>query len=143
MKKKLIIGLSIALFLVAFVVIIIISSPPKKTTNSNTTPKKSESTENHTHSWSEWITEKDPTCTSNGIKYRTCECGEIEDISFAALEHNFGDWVIEVNPKCNEEGIKAHVCVRCNLKETQKIDAMAGINVTSGIVFPFSHFETA
>lgn len=32
----------------------------------------------HTHSWSSWVTSKEPGCTTTGSKYRTCYCGAKE-----------------------------------------------------------------
>ena len=38
----------------------------------------------HNHLWSEWIIEKEATCTENGIKSRTCSCGASESFELPA-----------------------------------------------------------
>ena len=43
-----------------------------------------------THSWGEWTTTKNPTCTAKGEQERTCtECEETETSEINALGH---DW---------------------------------------------------
>ena len=39
------------------------------------------------HGFSEWVTETEPTCTSFGLKKRSCECGEVEYCVLDALAH--------------------------------------------------------
>ena len=56
---------------------------------------------NHVHSFGEWVNTKEPTCTENGIRTRTCsDCGETEDEEVPALGHNF---VEEVCTECGAE----------------------------------------
>lgn len=40
----------------------------------------------HTHNFGEWY-ETAPTCTADGYKTRTCECGETETVTIPATEH--------------------------------------------------------
>ena len=49
--------------------------------------------EGHTHAFGEWVTVKEATEAEEGLKERTCECGEKETETIAKLEHvhNFGD----------------------------------------------------
>ncbi len=50
----------------------------------------------HTHSYGDWVTVTEPSCTSQGLQVRTCECGEQETRSIPALGHNFEDGVCTV-----------------------------------------------
>ena len=60
---------------------------------------------------------KEPTCTEEGEKTYTCECGYRSTEKIPALGHNFSDkWTIDVKPTCTEEGVKYHKCLRCGEK---------------------------
>lgn len=124
MKKKIIVGISIALILIlSIIIIIILSLPDNKSDISKKSSPQSTTTETHTHIWSEWITETEATCTSKGLKYRLCECGEKDEISLAILEHQFSQWTVINEAKCGIEGLKERYCTNCSFKETQSIDA--------------------
>ncbi len=43
----------------------------------------------HTHTWGEWETVTEPTCTSNGFKRRSCSCGEVQSEPINAIGHNW------------------------------------------------------
>lgn len=58
------------------------------------------------------------------MKYRTCECGEIDEITFAPLEHNFSAWITIINPQCNINGLEERICSECNYKESKVVDAL-------------------
>lgn len=59
---------------------------------------------NHTHSFEQWETSKNPTCTEDGIKIRYCSCGEMQSQNIPALGHNE---VIDKNiePTCTKTGL--------------------------------------
>ena len=79
---------------------------------------KTESLENHTHSWGEMQIEIEPTCTDGGLYIRTCRCGATQEYSIAPSKHVFGEWEITQEPTCTEEGLKQSVCKNCGeLKE--------------------------
>ena len=67
----------------------------------------------HEHSWSDWTVTTEPTCTEAGVETRTCECGETETRTIAALGHN-EEIIPAVEPTCTEtgltEGKKCSVC---------------------------------
>lgn len=46
----------------------------------------------HTHSFSEWETSVDPTCTQAGEQRRVCGCGEEEREQIPAKGHALGEW---------------------------------------------------
>ena len=43
--------------------------------------------ESHEHSFSEWETVSEPTCTAFGLKERACECGKVEYDTLSAIAH--------------------------------------------------------
>lgn len=57
----------------------------------------------HTHSFGDWQTTKEATCTEAGSETRTCECGYFEERELAALGHDYVDGVCsrcgEVDPE--------------------------------------------
>lgn len=102
------------------------------------------------HSWGEWVTVREPSCTEKGVQTRECDnCGDtetadlpakghtyadeftchdrvctVEDcghIEKATTAHNFGDWEIVKEPTCTEEGLKERICSVCGDKESEKI----------------------
>lgn len=46
----------------------------------------------HEHVWNEWEIIQEATCTKEGIKEHSCECGEIETASISKISHKWGDW---------------------------------------------------
>lgn len=95
------------------------------------------------HSWGEWITVLEPTCTEDGQKMHTCLiCGAYEYSSIPALghdyvinhdaqhhwnqctkcnhieegsvqDHSWDDWEIITQPTCTTAGEKKHICPVC------------------------------
>lgn len=43
----------------------------------------------HTHTFSEWNIEKEPTCSQTGQKVRRCKCGKREMLLVAKEPHNY------------------------------------------------------
>ena len=95
--------------------------------------------ETHTHAFGEWVTVKEATEAEEGLKERTCECGEKETETIAKLEHvhhfvdgkcecgeveghthAFGEWVTVKEATETEEGLKERTC-ECGEKETETI----------------------
>lgn len=73
-----------------------------------------ESTESHTHSYTESIT-KEATCTEKGERTFTCECGDSYTKSTKATGHDYvTDETTKVAATCTEEGKKADkICSIC------------------------------
>ena len=85
--------------------------------------KKTEETE-PTHTFGEWETTKEPTCSEEGLKKRNCTvCNLAEETeSLAKINHTFGEWETTKEPTCTEEGIKKRNCTVCNsAEETEKL----------------------
>ena len=76
----------------------------------------------HVHSYGEWTTIKEATCTEDGSRERVCSCAEKETETIPAKGHSFGDWVELKEPACVEDGIKIRVCA-CGQQETENIAA--------------------
>lgn len=54
----------------------------------------------HVHAWCEWKLESEPTCTENGLRRRSCACGQTESETVTAIGHNY------VNGVCTLCGAK-------------------------------------
>ena len=79
-------------------------------------------TEAHVHSFGEWETTKNATCTLDGNKERYCSCGEKQVSSIPMTEHTFGKWDVVESATCTEQGVEARFC-SCGEKETAVIAA--------------------
>ncbi|MDD7158028.1 MAG: hypothetical protein PUH99_03415 [Firmicutes bacterium] len=70
-------------------------------------------TERHVHEYGEWIVVKEATCGEDGLKEKTCSCGEkTEEAIPATGEHNYV-WTVETEATCGEEGKEKGVCSVC------------------------------
>ncbi|MCR5140955.1 MAG: DUF285 domain-containing protein [Ruminococcus sp.] len=70
----------------------------------------------HEHAYAEEIT-REPTCTEEGEKTFTCECGDSYTEVIPALGHDFSDkWTTDTEATCTEKGSKSHHCTRCDEK---------------------------
>ena len=76
----------------------------------------------HTHAYGEWETTKAATCTVDGNKVRSCECGEQQTQSIAAMGHEYGEWSVVKEASCTEAGSKERIC-ECGDTQTQSIAA--------------------
>lgn len=74
----------------------------------------------HTHSYTSKVT-KPATCTENGVKTYTCECGDSYTETIPATGHNYGDFVVTKPATCTEDGVKTKTCANCNDKITESI----------------------
>ena len=85
--------------------------------NTTETTETTETTA-HQHSWSEWTTVKDASCTEDGSERRDCSvCDHFETRDIDALEHDYStEWTVDVEPTCTEKGSKSHHCSRCSDK---------------------------
>ena len=76
----------------------------------------------HTHEFGEWVVVKEATEAEEGLKERTCECGEKESQTIDKLAHThaFGEWVVVKEATEAEEGLKEKTC-SCGEKQTEVI----------------------
>ena len=77
----------------------------------------------HTHAFGEWTVTTPATCTKDGVKTRTCACGETETQTIPATGHSFGEWTVTTPATCTEDGVKTRTCSACGETETQTIPA--------------------
>ena len=75
------------------------------------------------HTFGEWSTTKEPTCTEVGSEHRTCSvCGHEETREIAATGHTWEeDWTIDVEATCEHEGSKSHHCANCDAKKDETV----------------------
>lgn len=68
------------------------------------------------HTWGEWTTVTEATCTTDGLKEHECsECHKKEQETIPALKHDYRtEWTEDVAPTCTTEGKKSHHCTRCD-----------------------------
>ena len=76
----------------------------------------------HTHSYTSKVT-KPATCTEDGVRTYTCECGDSYTETIPATGHNYSDFVVTKPATCTEDGVKAKTCANCNDKITETIPA--------------------
>lgn len=81
---------------------------------------KVETLESHTHSYGEWVTTVEPTCSEGGVMTRTCRCGAKEEKAISTGNHSFGDWAVERESTCTEKGIMSRYC-DCGAKDKKEI----------------------
>ena len=77
----------------------------------------------HTHEFTEWTTVSDATCTADGAKERTCECGEKETEVIAALGHSYGEASEVKAVSCTEDGQVEKTCSNCGDIVSETISA--------------------
>ena len=89
-------------------------------TNAESTATTESPTE-HIHEFGEWKTTKEASCTEDGLKERSCSCGERETETIPAKGHSFGEWEIVSEADYANEGLKERVCSVCGEKESESI----------------------
>ena len=76
----------------------------------------------HTHSYGEWYTVTQATCTTSGLQQRDCACGEHETKTIAATGHSYGAWQTVKEATCTTDGQQRRECA-CGASETKTIAA--------------------
>ena len=76
----------------------------------------------HVHSFTEWTTVTNATCTQDGSQESICTCGEKQTRTIAATGHTYGEWVVTTPATCTTTGEKERYC-ECGDKQTQTIAA--------------------
>ncbi|MCD7828785.1 MAG: amidase domain-containing protein [Clostridiales bacterium] len=102
------------------------------------------------HTFGEWYTVKQATCTTDGLMRRVCSrCGKVEEKTVSkgghvpgaaatcttaqvctacgttlvpALGHYMGDWETVTEPTCISDGLARKDCSRCNYYETKVLE---------------------
>ena len=70
------------------------------------------------HVLENWTVEKSSTCTSEGVRHRTCTlCNEIvETESIPPVNHSPGSWIIDKDSTCSAEGVRHQECTQCRTR---------------------------
>ena len=70
----------------------------------------------HTHTFGEWQTVTEPTCTEDGERQRACQCGERETEALPALGHTYTD-PFEFQSSCegDDTAYTAQICKVCGI----------------------------
>ena len=77
----------------------------------------------HKHSFGDWVQTKAPTCTEKGEEEQVCECGEKKTRAVNALGHDWGEWAAKTAASCTTDGVDERVCKRCGAKEERAVKA--------------------
>ena len=81
----------------------------------------------HTHAFGEWTVTTPATCTKDGVKTRTCACGETETQTIPATGHSFGEWTVTTPATCTVDGVETRSCA-CGETETRAIPATGHVD---------------
>lgn len=74
------------------------------------------------HSFGEWQTITQPTCTNTGTKIRICTaCGSEDHGLIPAEGHIMGEWNTVSEATCQDVGIEERICTHCDYKESALI----------------------
>ncbi|MBE6796720.1 MAG: CHAP domain-containing protein [Ruminococcaceae bacterium] len=76
----------------------------------------------HTHTFGEWKTTAQETCTTDGSQQRICSiCKQIEEQTISATGHTFSMWTIINEATVDSEGLAVRKCGVCEIKEEETI----------------------
>lgn len=80
------------------------------------------------HTYGDWVTVKEPTCTEDGLKEHTCTgCGVVKETAAipATGEHTAGEWEVVQPATCTQVGIQHKCCTGCGMEmERQEQDKL-------------------
>ena len=88
----------------------------------------------HTHSYTSKVT-KPATCTENGVRTYTCECGDSYTETIPATGHKSSGWIIDKAASIGVKGSKHRECTVCKkVLETAEIPALSRISISKASV---------
>ena len=88
----------------------------------------------HVHSYGDWYTVNDATCTTDGQKERRCSCGQKETESIKATGHTFGEWRETSKPTVTSKGQRSRTCSKCGKSEHEEIPMLESYQVTVKLI---------
>ena len=98
---------------------------------------KDNETEALGHSFKNYVSDGNATCTKDGTKTAKCDrCDEKDTITDykTALGHNFStEWTVDKEATCQKTGIKSHHCTRCNAKTDETAIPLKDHNYINGV----------
>ena len=81
---------------------------------------KTEVTQRSEHNFNQWLQVSDPTCTTRGLKQRTCWlCGYVDQAEVDTVPHRYSDWVITLPCTDHSMGARMRNCIVCNKLDSQ------------------------
>ena len=94
------------------------------------------SSKKHTHKWEQDPdkTNKEATCTEEGIKYEKCECGETRETKINKKDHEYGEWQDVDGAVCGERGQQKRTCTNCPAVETRNLGVIPHSWTVTGTV---------
>lgn len=75
----------------------------------------------HTHKYGEWTVKTPATCTTEGVKVRICECGDVQTAKIEATGHDWDEGTIIKEASTKSEGIIKYVCANCKNEKADTI----------------------
>ena len=75
----------------------------------------------HTHKYGAWNVKTSATCEIDGVKVRTCECGDVQTAKIEATGHDWDEGTIIKEASTKSEGIIKYVCINCKNEKAEKI----------------------
>ena len=90
--------------------------PPQTEVNIGMEPKP--------HSFTNYISDGNATCTQDGTKTAKCDHCDVTDTIVdvgSALGHSFGEWAVITEPTTTEDGLEERCCTRCGHTEQRTI----------------------
>ena len=85
------------------------------------------------HVWTDWITDKEPTCTEAGTRHKECSCGDIVTEEISAKDHDWDEeYTINSKATYTEEGSKSIHCSVCDAtKDTIAIPCISAVSLSA------------
>ena len=87
----------------------------------------------HEHSYGEWQTVEEASCTKAGLKERACECGDKESEEIPLVAHSYTPEIAA--PSCTEPGYTTYACA-CGDSYTADATEAVGHSYTSEVTAP-------
>ncbi len=84
----------------------------------------------HEHSYGEWVIEIEPSCSSEGSKYKECSCGDRITETVERLAHVYGPWSVTQMATCENDGVKTRTCLNCSAIDTETLSASGHVYTT-------------
>lgn len=75
----------------------------------------------HTHDYGEGVVTKEATCTEDGVKTFTCECGDTYTEVIPATGHSYDEGVVTTPATATQYGEKTYTCGTCGDVYTEPV----------------------
>lgn len=80
------------------------------------------------HTYGDWTTQKEATCTETGLLRRDCTgCSHYETQTIPVTDHNFGEWYSVKEATATDYGEERRDCTGCSHYETRQTDKLTVI----------------